>query len=276
MVEALHVGRASDAPMDMKPGAAELCREEERPLVPESAAAERSHADDALAAADFELLGENLQDVPVSPPNAGMSGARLDDAAASKTAPCTGPGAHSKGVETSLVRRDDAADTSVRATEPAPIQPPLLPKRPTITRYVPVAAAAAMALVAIVFVLAHHGTPEPPAVAIVPPPVGEASRAIPARAIPAHVIPASVPKQPLSSWRVIAYTYARHLDAEKKVQSINTRFAGIHAEVFAVGSSYLVSLGAHLTRDQAAALQRKVIGKGLPRDTYIQNFRSEE
>jgi hypothetical protein len=90
------------------------------------------------------------------------------------------------------------------------------------------------------------------------------------------LFPTSAPKQPLSSWRVIAYAYARQQDAEKKAQSIDARFAGIHAEVFRVGPSYLISLGAHLTREEAAVLQRKAIGKGLPRDTYIQNFRIEE
>jgi hypothetical protein len=152
--------------------------------------------------------------------------------------------------------------------EEATGQPPLPERRSAISRYVPMAAAAAVALVAIVFVAAHHATPAPPAVTILPPPpVAEPAR---------PVIPASAPKQPLQSWRVIAYTYARHQDAEKKAKSINTRFAGIHAEVFTVGSSHLVSLGAHLTRDEAVALQRKAIGKGLPHDTYIQNFRSEE
>src|SRR5207248_1124071 len=134
------------------------------------------------------------------------------------------------------------------------------------------AAAVTVAVVAIVFAVAHHATPAPPAVTIVPPPAAEPAATV----IPASVIPASTPKQPLSSWRVIAYTYARHQDAEKKVRAVNSRVAGIHAEVFAVGSSYLVSLGAHLTREEAVALQRKAIGRGLPRDTYVQNFRSEE
>src|ERR1017187_4464707 len=148
------------------------------------------------------------------------------------------------------------------AGEPAPPEEP-----PIITRYVSLAAVAAVALLAIVFVVAHHATPAPPALAIVPPPVAEPA---------ARVIPTSAPKQLLPSWRVVAYTYSRHQDAEKKAESINTRFAGIHAEVFRAGSSYLISLGAHLTREEAATLQRKAIGKGLPRDTYIQNFRTDE
>lgn len=175
-----------------------------------------------------------------------------------------------------LEPRDNAASPSTilvhepfsRFVREEATERPTPPNQPSaIARFVPLAAAAAVVLLAIVFVIAHHATPAPPAVAIVPPPVAEPA---------ARVTPASAPKQPLSSWRVIAYTYSRHEDAEKKAQSINSRFTGIHAEVFAVGSSYLISLGAHMTRDEAAALQRKAIGKGLPRDTYIQNFRSEE
>jgi len=149
------------------------------------------------------------------------------------------------------------------------------PQRPAespLARYVPLAAAAAVLLLAVLFVVAQHGTPPPPAVAIVPPPVQEPVKPIlPVKAAPAKPAAPAAPASP-QTWRVIAFTYSRYQDAEKKVQSINSRLSGIHAEVFRVGSSYLVSLGAHLTRDAAAALRRTAIGKGLPRDTFIQNY----
>ncbi len=144
--------------------------------------------------------------------------------------------------------------------EPAAVEAP--PNEPTFARYVPIAAVALVALLVIVFVIAQRGTPTPPAVAIVPP-------AEPA----ASVIPAA--PNALQSWRVIAYTFARYEDAEKRAQSINTRTPDIHAEVFTLGSSppsYLISLGGRMTREDAAALRKRALAKGLPRDTFIRNF----
>jgi serine/threonine protein kinase len=143
-------------------------------------------------------------------------------------------------------------------------------------KYVPMVAVAAIALLVIIFVAAHHAAPAPPAVAIVPPPpVVEA----PARVIPvpqARVVPVNVPKSSSpQNWRVISFTYARMKDAEKKAASINAKYRDIHAEVFTLNSkpqTYLISIGAHLTRDEAASLQRKAIGKGMPHDTFIRNF----
>jgi hypothetical protein len=140
------------------------------------------------------------------------------------------------------------------------------PEDSIFSRYVSRAAVGLVALLAMLFVIFNRGNQAPPAVAIIPPAVSEPS---------GPIVPASAPKPSLQSWRVIAYTYARNADAEKKVQAINNRISGIHAEVFPLGSnptSYLVSLGAHLTRDEATALRRRALAKGMPRDTYIRNF----
>jgi hypothetical protein len=76
-------------------------------------------------------------------------------------------------------------------------------------------------------------------------------------------------------WRVIAFTYRSREAADKKVKQINGKWPDLHAEVFSPKGRhgyYLVALGDGMTRDDATRLQRKARGKGLPRDTYVQNY----
>ena len=221
--------------------------------------AERCSADeDSLAAApQYEY-----EEPPADPPNAAHRSPVSEEFAAPVTElPESAPRPPAIMVhEPFSIFGSDGLVSEEPAVEPPP------PEEPTILRYVPLVAVAAVALLAIVFVIAQHATSAPPAVAILPPPVAEPA---------ARVIPASAPKPAVPNWRVIAFTYSRYKDAEKKAQSINTKYAGIHAEVYTLGSnpsSYLVSLGAHLTREEATALRRKALGKGLPRDTFIRNF----
>lgn len=160
----------------------------------------------------------------------------------------------------------NVASEQVESDEDEEAEPPTL-----LSKYVPLAAVAAIALLALIFVIAHHGATTPQAVAIVPPP----APAPVAETTPPPIVRASVPKSSPQTWRVISYTYFRQSDAEKKAQSINSRVPGIHAEVFTLGTrppSYLISLGAHLTQDEANALRKKAIAKGLPHDTFIRNF----
>jgi hypothetical protein len=84
------------------------------------------------------------------------------------------------------------------------------------------------------------------------------------------------PARPRSAWRVVAYTYSTHRDAEKRARTINARHPAFHAEVFAPRgkdrSPYLVALGGRMTREEAARLQKQAKSKGLPRDTFIRNY----
>jgi hypothetical protein len=76
-------------------------------------------------------------------------------------------------------------------------------------------------------------------------------------------------------WRVIAYTYTSRAVAEKKVRAINEKWPDLRPQVFAPGGAagmYLVALGGRMTREEALNLQRRAQGKGLPRDTYVQNY----
>jgi hypothetical protein len=76
-------------------------------------------------------------------------------------------------------------------------------------------------------------------------------------------------------WYVIAWTYNHQPQAREKADRINARNRGFHAEVFSPhgGTPYLVSLGGPMSEAEAKALQQRARRSGLPRDTYIRNYR---
>ena len=75
-------------------------------------------------------------------------------------------------------------------------------------------------------------------------------------------------------WYVIAWTYNHQPQAQAKAASINARNHGFHAEVFSPhGGVYLISLGGPMSEPEAKALQQRARRSGLPRDTYIRNYR---
>ncbi len=77
-------------------------------------------------------------------------------------------------------------------------------------------------------------------------------------------------------WRVVLYTYARAEDARNMAHSINEKHHQLNAEVFSPegqNSPYLVVAGGQMSYEEAARLRRKVVSMGLPRDSYIQNYK---
>lgn len=96
----------------------------------------------------------------------------------------------------------------------------------------------------------------------------------------AVVKPLPPPPQPQNEtvnhaeWRVIAYTYSNHAAAERRAAAITEKWPGARVDVFQPKSHspYLVALGGWMTRDDAVRLLKIARGKGLPRDTYIQNY----
>jgi len=76
-------------------------------------------------------------------------------------------------------------------------------------------------------------------------------------------------------WRVVAYTYNRRDQAEKKSAEIAQRMPGLQAAVFSPNgrAPYLVTVGGDLSRQEAYAMAHRARGMGLPRDTYAQNYR---
>jgi hypothetical protein len=73
---------------------------------------------------------------------------------------------------------------------------------------------------------------------------------------------------------VIAFTYNRKTDAEKKVSSLALSHPDLQPVVFTPGgrAPYLVSIGGVMDRDAAYALARRSRSQGLPHDIYAQNY----
>jgi serine/threonine protein kinase len=91
----------------------------------------------------------------------------------------------------------------------------------------------------------------------------------PAAAATPPVVTAHTP-----GWYVIAWTYNHQGQAQAKADRINGRNRGFHAEVFSPrGGVYLISLGGPMSESDAKALQQRARRSGLPRDTYIRNYR---
>jgi hypothetical protein len=98
----------------------------------------------------------------------------------------------------------------------------------------------------------------------------------PAPAVIATPRPAPLPIAAAHSpgWYVIAWTYNHQSQAQTRAERINARYQGFHAEVFSPrGGTYLISLGGPMSEPQAKELQQRARRSGLPRDTYIRNYR---
>jgi hypothetical protein len=101
---------------------------------------------------------------------------------------------------------------------------------------------------------------------------------------PANVAPLAAPvpqdktASPRDQWRVIAYTYRREAQANKKVATLAQKYPELQPEVFRPNGDgpYLVTVGGAMGKDEAFALTRKVRHEGLPHDTYAQNYRSSD
>jgi hypothetical protein len=77
-------------------------------------------------------------------------------------------------------------------------------------------------------------------------------------------------------WRTVIYTYNRQADADEKAKSLNAQHADLHAEVFSPSGNrgpYLVCAGGRMSKEDAADMRKRVVGMGLPRDSYVQNFK---
>jgi hypothetical protein len=77
-----------------------------------------------------------------------------------------------------------------------------------------------------------------------------------------------------TQWRVVAYTYNREEQAQKKASSLAKRDPSLNPQVFTPNgrAPYLVTVGGPMTREQAEAFKRKAWSAGLPRDLYAQNY----
>jgi hypothetical protein len=77
---------------------------------------------------------------------------------------------------------------------------------------------------------------------------------------------------------VVAFTYNRADQAQKKVESIAQQHGDLRPEVFTPTgrAPFLVTVGGAMNRDQAFALAQRVRRLGLPRDSYAQNYSGKQ
>lgn len=123
----------------------------------------------------------------------------------------------------------------------------------------------------------HHGTSHTArAVSPAAMPGGEHSGRASAQAAPAAAQSQLGGAQGRSEWRVIAYTYNHRDQAQKKAATLSQRHPDLRPEVFTPTghAPYLVTVGGVMNKDEAFALARRLRSRGLPRDTYAQNYNS--
>lgn len=89
-----------------------------------------------------------------------------------------------------------------------------------------------------------------------------------------HPLSASPIPPGTTEWRVVAFTYNRQDQAQKRAASLAQKHPDLTPQVFSpTGKApWLVTIGGVLERDPAYALARKARTIGLPRDTYAQNY----
>ncbi len=138
----------------------------------------------------------------------------------------------------------------------------------------------ALLLLICAWVLVHSlnssGNKAPETAAVVSQPAVQPAKPIAASSTAAVLPRVSLPAPAAShaGWRVIAYTYNRRLDAEKKASDLARTHPELQPSVYTPGghSRYLVSIGGVMERDAAYALARRSRSLGLPRDLFAQNY----
>jgi hypothetical protein len=116
-----------------------------------------------------------------------------------------------------------------------------------------------------------HRKPVPPKAAANPTVVVERPAASVKRPAAAPAVAAA---EAGAGWRVIAYTYIRREDAEKKAAELARQYPDLRPGAFSPRTGrYLVSLGGVMSRSDAIALRAKALAMGFPKDTYARNYK---
>ncbi len=200
-----------------------------------------------------------------------------------------------------------AAEGAPPITAPAVAAPPVMPFRqeptPVLTRvarrheedthgpsrlWIYIAVAGAIVLVLLFAALPRHRNPPAPVTAAIPAnavpapqPAWATKTLLPEKSRPKAVSPRKTPAEESPTvngpvWRVVVFTFAHEPDAQKKAHLVNEQHPDLAAKVFTPhghAGVYLVTVGGKMTREEAARLRRRIIGLGLPRDSYIQNYK---
>ena len=129
--------------------------------------------------------------------------------------------------------------------------------------------------------------PQAPAAAPadVPPNAAPAGNAAGAMGAPETVKSASTPAKAASTtapqagernvWHVVVYTYLHESAAQRKATEMATQYPQFQPQVFSPSghAPYLVTLGSGMTRQEAFERRNAALAAGLPKDTYMQNYR---
>jgi hypothetical protein len=81
--------------------------------------------------------------------------------------------------------------------------------------------------------------------------------------------------RPKNVWFVIVASHLNVNDAKKEAATLNQKFPGYHAEVYAPYADnpyYAVVIGAHLTQGEAKALRDRAVHDGLNPKSYYKTF----
>ena len=76
-------------------------------------------------------------------------------------------------------------------------------------------------------------------------------------------------------WHVVVYTYNYEKTAQHTAAELAAKFPQLEPQVFSPSghAPYLVALGGGMTREQAFERREAALAAGMPRDTYMQNYR---
>lgn len=145
------------------------------------------------------------------------------------------------------------------------------------TRWIRAAAVFALLLLVLTLVLARSRSGRHQSGPLSTPPSQLAPQPSLQPAPPPAPSPAAANLPPAGShagWRVIAFTYNRKADAEKKAAGIARTHPQLNPSVFAPSghAPFFVSIGGVMDRDSAYALARRARSLGLPRDSFARNF----
>lgn len=80
-----------------------------------------------------------------------------------------------------------------------------------------------------------------------------------------------------AGWYVIAYTFNRTEQAAIRAAAIAKKTPLLEPEIVAPGghSPYLIALGGAMTKPQADAMQKRARQSGMPRDTFVRNYKGD-
>jgi hypothetical protein len=78
-----------------------------------------------------------------------------------------------------------------------------------------------------------------------------------------------------SVWHVVVYTYNYQKAAQQKAAELAQSYPQLEPQVFSPTghAPYLVALGSGMSRQEAFARREAALAAGLPKDTYMQNYR---